>query len=105
MTDDERAQVLWEAWKDYHKTNPEIWEWFVQLAFRKIKQNFSEWSADAIMHVVRFEIDVHPVTSDEYKICNNHIAFYARLFAQEYPEHSKFFRYRYSLADRYFGEI
>lgn len=105
MTEDEHAQELWEAWRDYHKANPEIWTWFVRLTFRKINQRFKHYSADAIMHVVRFEVDVHPESSDGFKITNNHIAFYARLFVQEHPLYSKFFRLKHSLADRYFGDL
>lgn len=105
MTEDERAQKLWEGWKRYHKDNPEIWEWFVKFAFVKINRNRRNYSADAVMHAVRFDLDLHPVTAEEYKVSNYFVAFYARLFAQEYPEHASLFQYRYSLADRFFGDL
>lgn len=96
---------LWRAWKAYHKANPEIWRWFVKLTFRKVDQGFKHYSADAIMHVVRFETDVDPTSDDGFKICNNHIAFYVRLFREEYPDHGDFFRMRESAADQFFGEL
>jgi len=98
-------QEQWEAWWAYHRANPDIWENFVRLTFIKIKQGHPRHSADSIMHAVRYEVDTDPVTSDKYKICNNYVAFYARLFADEFPDHAGFFRYRCSMADEFFGPL
>lgn len=97
---------IWEAWRDYHRANPEVYEWFIRLIFHKIDRGFKKHSADAIMHAVRFEVeDVNPESSDKYKICNDYVAFYARMFAEEYPDQAGFFRYRQSVADQFFGPL
>jgi hypothetical protein len=57
------------------------------------------------MHVVRFECFTDPVIAEKYKISNDFVAFYSRLFAEDYPDHAGFFRYRQSMADEFFGPL
>lgn len=45
------------------------------------------------MEVVRWDIHIQTVSHD-FKINNNHVPFYARMFMQAYPEHAGFFHTR-----------
>ena len=72
---------------------------FVKYTMELVNRGRTRYSADAIMHRVRWETNV--VTNDEsFKINNNHVAFYARMFMKDYPELEGFFPIRKSEADR-----
>lgn len=50
------------------------------------------YSADAIMHVMRFD-DIF-VNGKSHPVNNNHVAYAARLFAERNPKHANLFRRR-----------
>ena len=50
------------------------------------------------MHRVRWETGIE-TKGDEYKVNNNYISAYARMFERVYPEHQGFFRKRSSKYD------
>lgn len=88
MTLDEQAEA-------FDKKHPEVWAQFQRIAMRYIRSGVTHYSADGIMHIVRY----HTMAGDssearDFKINNNHVAYYARKFAREYPQHSGFFRFR-----------
>lgn len=76
----------------YHRDNPKVYELFKKYTFKAIRAGYSRLSADLIMHRVRWETNI--VTKDDinFKISNNHIAYYSRLFMGEYPLYKGFFR-------------
>ena len=81
----------------FHKNNPRVYELFKQFTFEVINKGFRKWSADAVMHRVRWEASV--ITDDpQFKINNNYVAFYARLFMAEYPQYQGFFETRKRLS-------
>lgn len=51
-------------------------------------------SADSIMHRVRWEIDGTWAKSDGFKVNNDFVSRYARLFITHHPEHATFFETR-----------
>lgn len=84
---------LQKAFKGFHKDNPEVYQYFMNFTLEVITKGFKQYSADAIMHRVRWETNV--VTNDtKYKINNNHISYYARKFVEDFPEHKGFFNFR-----------
>lgn len=83
---------------EYDLAHPETWQWFVAFAREKIAEGYSHFSADAVLHRVRWETAASDWT-DEYKCNNNYSAYYARKFHAHYPEHDGFFRLRRSRAD------
>ena len=86
-------QDLKQKWWTWHKANPEVFEAFEAIAFDLIKQGHRHYSADAILHIVRFNLSKSK-GPDQYKINNNYSAYYSRLFTHYHPEHKDFFETR-----------
>ena len=82
----------WETFKRVHQEKPKIYEEFKKASFQLINVGVSKYSAYGIMHVVRF-LTIQTMKPEEvFKINNNLIPFYARLFVREYPQHKDFFK-------------
>lgn len=75
----------------------DIWREFVRFSFDRIHRGFEHYSADAIMHRVRWETNAHD--GSEFKVNNNTVADYARRFHRAYPKYDGFFRTRRSRYD------
>jgi len=82
---------LFQNFRKFHLDNPKVYELFKKFAFEVIRKGHKNFSADAIMHRVRWETNIE-TTDQEFKICNDHIAYYSRLFMAEYPQCDGFFR-------------
>ena len=83
----ERKQEWWE----WHKANPEVWEKFESYTLEAIDSGRKHYSQWAIINRIRWHSEIE-TKSGEFKISNNYISFYARLFHARYPEHQDFFR-------------
>ena len=91
-----------DAFLTYHAENPKIYALFKRFTFEVIDLGHDHYSADAIMHRVRWETAVtaqpqpgQRVDPDEpFKINNNYVAHYARMFMSEFPRYDGFFRTR-----------
>lgn len=87
-----------KQFETFDSENPKVWELFEKYAKQLIDKGVNHWSADNILHKIRFETRLE--TNDpNYKINNNYSAFYARKFARIYPKHKDFFEFRKSKAD------
>lgn len=78
----------------FDRANPRIWKLFERFTLERVDHGFCHYSADAIMHRVRWETPARGDDSSGFKINNNHVAQYARKFARLHPEHGEFFRFR-----------
>jgi hypothetical protein len=76
----------------YHLANPEIWMAFKDLSFQLIKAGRKHFSADAILHTIRFNTAIRG--GKDFKINNNYSSMYSRMFTSNYPEHKEFFEQR-----------
>jgi hypothetical protein len=76
----------------YHAENPEIWEEFKKLCFDLIRAGRRHYSADGILHAIRFNTAIRG--SEMRKIDNNYSSMYSRMFTANYPEHTGFFEQR-----------
>lgn len=89
--------------EEFDAAHPRIWEAFERFTFDRIRQGHQQYSADAIMHMVRWHTragtDGHP------KIANAWVAYYARKFMRVHPRHRGFFRTARSKADAEFPEL
>jgi hypothetical protein len=77
-------------WWLWHQANPLIWEKFEEYTREAImagKKSYSHW---AIVNRIRWHCEVE-TKGGTFKISNNHIAFYARLFHAYHPNHAGFF--------------
>jgi hypothetical protein len=82
-----------EAFRTWLSDNPEVWRLFERFALEVIKAGHDHYSADAICHRIRWEVDVE-TRGDQFKINNNHVAFLAREFERRHPRHVGLFRTR-----------
>lgn len=56
-TSPERERELYDQVTDYHRRNPEVWRRFERFALEISRAGFASYSADAVMHRVRFATD------------------------------------------------
>jgi len=77
-------------WWQWHKDNPHVWELFEKYTFEAISSGLTSYSHWFIVNRIRWDFEV-VTKSGEFKISNNYIAFYARLFHAYHPEYSEFF--------------
>lgn len=83
----------------YHEANPHIWKAFERKTFEALNRGFSHYGAQVLFELLRWETGVGSDGKDGFKLNNNWVAYYARLFEARYPEHKGFFRNRRSRAD------
>lgn len=79
--------------------NPDVWRMFVAFTHELMRRGFQHYSADAVLHRIRWQTDTPLDDGSSFKINNNWSAFYARKFHAAYPKHDGFFRLRTSMAD------
>lgn len=101
MAEDEfssRREEMERNYLEFDKKRPIVWRLFKKFTFDRILKGFDQYSADAVMHRVRWETAQGregPYSGEgNFKINNNHVCFYARRFMREYPDHDGFFRVR-----------
>lgn len=91
-----KRQAAFDKW---HADNPDVWRHFEKFAFEAVamgKKKLSHW---LIINRIRWEVYLI-TTGDDFKISNDHIAFYARLWRKTYPQHKDLFNIK-----RMVGEI
>lgn len=78
----------------FDAANPRVYELFERFALEKASTR-THYSADAIMHRVRWECDaVDAEDGSGFRVNNNFVTHYARKFEQAHPECVGFFRFR-----------
>lgn len=76
-----------------------IWKYFEQFSLQALahgKRRISHW---LIINRIRWEVYI-VTTGKDFKISNDYIAFYARLWIKTYPQHADLFKIK-----RMIGEI
>lgn len=97
------SKNLKHEFEKFHSENPEVYDLFERFTLMVIQRGFEHYGAMSIFQRIRWHTDVE--TNDEsYKINNNHVPFYARLFMKNHPQHEGFFRTRKSVADELEGQ-
>ena len=77
----------WWAW---HNKNPHVYELFERFTMSAISRGHTRLSAWLVVNRIRWETTVETSGSD-FKISNDYIAYYARLFHAQNPEYDGFF--------------
>lgn len=80
-----------QRWLEWHRANPHVYELFKEFTFQAIHRGHKRLSAWLVVNRIRWETAVETIGGD-FKISNCFIAYYSRLFMEEYPEHRGFFR-------------
>lgn len=83
---DERKRAFWE----WHKANPRVWEMFEKFSLEAVSRGRKQISHWLIINRIRWETSI-VTTGEDFKISNDYIAFYARLWRARYPEHKDLF--------------
>lgn len=83
--------TLLERFETYHEKNPHIYSYFEKLSRDMFDAGRRRYSAWAVMNRIRWEHDVQ-TEGDTFKISNDYIALYARLFIQKNPTMKDFFQ-------------
>lgn len=78
----------------FDQAHPEIYELFCRYALNLIRAGRRRYSADAILHVIRYQQVVRKEGEELYKINNNFTSRYARKFIQDNPKYYGFFEFR-----------
>lgn len=88
-----------EAFEIFHRDNPQVYELFRRFTFQAIDAGRKDFGAKAVVERIRWSSMVE-TTGDIYKINNNFVSFYARMFMENHPEHQGLFETRRSKADK-----
>lgn len=86
--------ALQQQFDAFDRENPRVWQLFVEMTRRVINAGHIHYSSDAVLHAIRWHMDVVTKSEDGFKINNNYSAHYARKFHDCYPQHDGFFRLR-----------
>ena len=81
-----------------HEIPREVCELFEKLALRVQGMGFVRYSADALLHQIRWHEQIERGNRD-FKINNNHAAVLARWFLKRHPDMAGFFELRRSQND------
>jgi len=79
-----------DIWWDFHYHNQGVYTLFKYFANEMIRKGVVKSSPWLIINRIRWEVALKTVGS-EYKLPNEFIAYYSRLFMRDHPEHGKFF--------------
>lgn len=87
------ALTDFQKWKRWDRANPEFYTLFTQFANEAVAAGVEKISGWWIANRIRWETSVVTRGSD-YKVPNGCIAYYTRLFVEEYPQHEGLFEMR-----------
>ena len=87
-------KALFDEFIRFHQDNPEIYDLYVKYAFQLRDAGRENYGSKAIVERIRWHVNVETQSKDEFKINNNHTAYYARMVMMDYPELEGYFRIR-----------
>lgn len=90
---------LWKQFNEFDRDNPGVWELFKRFTLQVINAGHAHYSADCVLHRIRWHTSVDTGRGEDFRINNNYAAGYARKFETEFPRHRGFFRLRASKLD------
>lgn len=93
LLDRYQRSPLEERFAAWLELNLHIWKLFERFTFEAIRAGHAHYSADAIVHRIRWHTSVE-TQGDEFKVNNDYVAGLARLWAEAHPKHAAFFRTR-----------
>jgi len=84
--------------KKFHRENPHVYSELKKLALQLKEKGHKKYGMKGLFEVLRWHRALE-TTDQNYKLCNNYTAFYARIIMKNEPELKGFFRLRESVAD------
>jgi len=84
--------TLERNFREFHRNNPVVYDLFKRFTNEVITAGHPRCSADAIVHRIRWHTSVTLRSRDDFRICNNHVAYYACLWTDDHPHKEGFFQ-------------
>lgn len=88
-----------DRFERFHAENPAVYRLFRQFAHDAKRAGRTRFSADAILHRIRWFVSVETV-GEEYKLNDHYSAMYARKLIEDEPEFAGFFELRKTRSER-----
>lgn len=85
------TDTLKEKWWKWHKQNPHVYKLFERFTLQAIHKGHKRLSPWLIVNRIRWETTIE-TTGGDFKISNDYIAFYSRLFMHYNPQYVGFFK-------------
>jgi hypothetical protein len=79
-----------KEWWEWHKANPQVWQYFERFSMEAVAKGRKKISHWLIINRIRWEVNI-VTTGEDFKISNDYIAFYARLWKAKHPQHKDLF--------------
>jgi hypothetical protein len=83
---------LQNKFKEFDDANPQIWELFVKYTQEVISAGKKRYSSKAVFERIRWHTNIETQSDVEFKLSNNHTAYYARKYMEVFPEMEGFFK-------------
>ncbi len=90
-----RADQIFDRFRAFHLANPRVWELFQRFTSELLHAGYAHYSADAVLHRIRWHIAVEIRGGDGVKINNDFSAYYGRMWMAANPEAPPLFRTRH----------
>lgn len=84
------SESLKAKWWVWHQDNPHVWQLFERFALEAVRAGATKTSGWLIVNRIRWETAV-VTKGDDFKISNDYVALYVRLFQHRYPQHRHLF--------------
>lgn len=81
---------LYDEWLAFHEINPEIYRLVCRYADEVLARGYKEYAIATIWERIRWHMSIE--MRSEFKLPNNHRAYYARFWADNHPQHAGFFK-------------
>tara|TARA_R110002126_G_scaffold118575_1_gene258779 strand:- start:739 stop:1029 length:291 start_codon:yes stop_codon:yes gene_type:complete len=86
------SSILKLEFINFHEKNPKVYQLFCKFTEQIIAAGFKSYSAKAVIERIRWHTDIVHNDGDEFKITNNHTAYYARHYMEMNPMYVGFFK-------------
>lgn len=88
------AKNQWAArFAEFHDANPLVYELVKKYTFDVLRTGKKSFSMTSIFERIRWYTTIE-TSGEEFKINQNFIPYYSRMFMADYPEHDGFFSIR-----------
>lgn len=86
--------ALERAFIEFDRDNPRIYQLLCRFADQALAAGRARLGISLLFERIRWEVYITTASNDEFKLNNNHRAYYARKWLREHPEHPEFFATR-----------
>ena len=79
-----------QEWWEWHQRNPSVWHYFEKFTKEALAKGVTKMSHWLIINRIRWEVAIS-TSGGDFKISNDYIAFYARMWNALHPAHKDLF--------------